>query len=190
MQVGYKCLRPRTNNRSAFATKCMVLAAYLTVNMGIGCVIAITTTWFWWVYMMMGILLFLLGVRIIIFALSLLALVQVSRRHRRQRKTKAARAAALALGAARGNSSSDLGSGMNLLQSHQQFPSSQATSIDVCGSQLPALQQSLVQQQVQNGWGGFSAMQNKSQLLQQQCEVPLGDQSANLQPEWCTYSPV
>ena len=60
-QVGYKCMRPRTNKRSAFATKCMVLAAYLTVNMGIGCTIAVTTAWFWWVFMMMGILLFLLG---------------------------------------------------------------------------------------------------------------------------------
>ncbi len=45
LQVGYKRMRPRTNKRSAYATKCMVLAAYLTVNMGIGCCIAITTIW-------------------------------------------------------------------------------------------------------------------------------------------------
>ena len=119
-------MRPRTTTRSAFATKCMVLAAYLTVNMGIGCMIAVTTAWFWWVYMMMGILLFLLGVRITIFALSLTSLVQCSRRHKRQKKQKAARAAALAVTAM-----PDQNSNENLLQ---QYDSSQQSQLTGCSS--------------------------------------------------------
>ena len=197
-------MRPRTNKRSAVATKCMVLAAYLTVNMGIGCVIAITTTWFWWVYMMMGILLFLLGVRIIIFGLSLTALVQFSRRHRRQRKKKASRAAALAvLAAPQDKSSSDLGSSANLLQPEQQllqqfqrssFGGSGMTArqeCDVSSLQQPPVNNCL--QTVRSGWGSFSGVQTAAQagqLMQQQPAVLLACQSACLQSEWCEHSPV
>ena len=196
MQVGYKCMRPRTNKRSAFATKCMVLAAYLTVNMGIGCVIAITTTWFWWVYMMMGILLFLLGVRIIIFGLSLTALLQFSRRHRRQRKKKAARVAARAV-IAHGKSSSDLGSGLNLLQplqqSQQQLLGGSSMTRQECD--VSSLQQPRVQKQtVRRGWGSFPGVQTAAQgdqlVQQRQAAVPLACQCACLQSEWCEHSPV
>ena len=196
LQVGYKCLRPRTNKRSAFATKCMVLAAYLTVNMGIGCVIAITTTWFWWVYMMMGILLFLLGVRIIIFGLSLTALIQFSRRHKRQRRNKAARAAALALMVApQGTSSSDLGSGANLLQPHQppqqllqQFQiGAVAANNDRDEDVAIAVQQ---QQNMPSGWGSFSAVQTAAQLRYKLPGLPLACQPACLPSEWCEHSPV
>ena len=187
-------MRPRTNKRSAFTTKCIVLAAYLTVNMGIGCVIAITTSWFWWVYMMMGILLFLLGMRIIIFALSLAALSQHSQRHSRQRKAKAARAAALAVTTAQAKSSSDMGSGKNLLQPQQQMQSSTeqgSAGRDVCGT--AASQQPAMQQHLQSGWGSFSAMQTVAQtgqLVQQQPALPSAHQSANLQSVWCEHSPV
>ena len=219
LQVGYKCMRPRTNKRSAFATKCMVLAAYLTVNMGIGCIIAITTTWFWWVYMMMGILLFLLGVRIIIFGLSLIALIQFSRRHRRQRKNKAARAAAVAVKALRDSSCSDLGSGTNLLQPQQEKidsmnsscselgsgtnllqsqqqqanDSMQAMSSGALASESRALHQPVRERQLQMAWGSFAAMQNGSQRLhhgQLQHPLALRQHSARLQPEWCKHSPV
>ena len=176
----------------------MVLAAYLTVNMGIGCVIAITTTWFWWVYMMMGILLFLLGVRIIIFGLSLTALRQFSRRHRRQRKKKAARAAALAvMAASQGRSSNDLGSGLNLLQplqqSQQQLLGGSSMARQECdGGSLQ--QQPEMKQTVRSGWGSFSGLQTAvqgGQLVQQQASVPLARLStACLQPEWCEHSPV
>lgn len=195
-------MRPRTNKRSAFATKCMVLAAYLTVNMGIGCVIAITTTWFWWVYMMMGILLFLLGVRIIIFGLSLTALLQFSRRHRRQRKTQAARTAVLAVMAApRGKSSSDLGSGVNPLQPQQQSEQQPLQQFQRCsegGSSMTrqecdvsSLQHPLVNiPTVQSGWGSFSDVQTAGQLVQQPPAVPLAHHSPCLQSEWCKHSPV
>lgn len=185
----------------------MVLAAYLTVNMGIGCVIAITTTWFWWVYMMMGILLFLLGVRIIIFGLSLTALLQFSHRHKRQRKQKAARAAALAVTAApQGNSSSDLGSGVNLLQPYQQSQKQllqqfQRSSVEGSGMSRPecdvsSLQHPPVQKQtVRSGWGSFSGVQTAAaaqggQLVQQQPAAPLPRQSVCLQSEWCEHLPV
>ena len=185
-------MRPRTNRRSAFATKCMVLAAYLTVNMGIGCVIAITTTWFWWVYMMMGILLFLLGVRIIIFGLSLIALIQFSCRHRRQRKHKAARAAAVTVKALGDSSCSDQGSGTNLLQSQQHGNDSmQSISSSILAAESRASQQSVREQQLQRGWGSFTAVQNGFQRLQHeqlQHPLPVRQHSAHLQPEWCKHS--
>ncbi|KAL3132639.1 hypothetical protein ABBQ32_009164 [Trebouxia sp. C0010 RCD-2024] len=195
-EVGYKCMRPRTNKRSAFTTKCIVLAAYLTVNMGIGCVIAITTSWFWWVYMMMGILLFLLGVRIIIFALSLTALAQFSLRHRRQRKAKAARAAALTVTTAQGKSCSDVGSDQSLLQQSQQQQIQRATEQGsserkVCAT--VASQQPAIKQHLQSGWTNFSAVQTaaqRGQFVQQQAALPSAHQSANLQSEWCRHSPV
>lgn len=193
--MGYNCLRPRTNKRSAFATKCIVLAAYLTVNMGIGCVIAITTTWFWWVYMMMGILLFLLGVRIIIFGLSLTALLQFSRRHKRQRQKKAARAATLAaMAAPRGRScSSSQGSGVNLLQQsqQQQLQHFQTSNVESGGNDVSNLQQRPVMKQ--SGWGSFSGVQTAAQadqLVQQQPALPLAHQCACFPSEWCEHSPV
>ncbi len=182
VQVGYKRMRPRTNKRSAFATKCMVLAAYLTVNMGIGCCIAVTTTWFWWVYMMMGILLFLLGVRIIIFGLSLVALVQFSRRHHRQRRAKADRAA-LQLKATQAVRQASA-QGMQLGQ--QQL--STATS---------AARQDSTQPLMQSAWSGFSAMQREASQMQLVHEVgrtgPAGGthfkhQPLQLSPEWCQHS--
>lgn len=182
IQVGYKRMRPRTNKRSAFATKCMVLAAYLMVNMGIGCCIAITTTtWFWWVYMMMGILLFLLGVRIIIFGLSLVALVQFSRRHRRQRRAKAARAAALELKAARAGSQD---SAQGLLFGQPQL--STAAS---------AARQDSTQPLMQSAWGSFSALQRGGSQVQPvlKTEQTAGalryaHQPLQLFPEWCQHS--
>ena len=185
LQVGYKCMRPRTNRRSAFTTKCMVLAAYLTVNMGIGGMIAITTTWFWWVYMMMGILLFLLGVRIIIFGLSLVALIQSSRRHRRQRKLKRSRAAAVAAEAAQNAVRSSSGSGVNLLQPQQQQLQAISNSQHGCGGSQ------LYERQQQGGWSAFAAvqrgMQHMQSVLQQHAGV-LQQQTACLQPQWCQHS--
>ena len=181
-QVGYKRMRPRTNKRSAFATKCMVLAAYLTVNMGIGCCIAVTTTWFWWVYMMMGILLFLLGVRIIIFGLSLVALVQFSRRHRRQRRAKADRAA-LELKAARAVKH---GSAQDMQLSQQQ--------LSIAAS---AARQDSTQPLMQSAWSSFSAMQREASQMQLVLEAGkagaaggthLTHQPLQLAPEWCQHS--
>ncbi len=182
VQVGYKRMRPRTNKRSAFATKCMVLAAYLTVNMGIGCCIAVTTTWFWWVYMMMGILLFLLGVRIIIFGLSLIALVQFSRRHRRQRRAKADRAA-LELKAARAVRQA---SAQDMQLGQQQL--STAAS---------AARQDSTQSLMQSAWSSFSAMQREASQMQLVLEVGktgaaggahLTHQPLQLAAEWCQHS--
>lgn len=182
MQIGYKRMRARTNKRSAFATKCMVLAAYLTVNMGIGCCIAVTTTWFWWVYMMMGILLFLLGVRIIIFGLSLVALVQFSRRHRRQRHAKANRAALelKAAPAVRQTSAQDMQLGQQQL--------STAAS---------AARQDSTQPLMQSAWSSFSAMQREVSQMQLVPEagkagaagaMHLMHQPLQLSPEWCQHS--
>lgn len=183
LQVGYKCMRPRTNKRSAFTTKCVVLAAYLTVNMGIGCVIAITTSWFWWVYMMMGILLFLLGVRIVIFALSLIALAQFSRRHRRQRKAKAAKAAALAVIAAQRKN----------LQQPEQQSQQLLQQIQSNTEQAGVKRQAVMQHPLQSGWGSFSAMQTAAQpgqVVQQQSALPVAHQLAKLQSQWCEHSTV
>ena len=181
IQVGYKRMRPRTNKRTAFATKCMVLAAYLMVNMGIGCCIAITTTtWFWWVYMMMGILLFLLGVRIIIFGLSLVALVQFSRRHRRQRRIKAARAAALELKAARAVRQD---SAQELLGQQQ------------LSTAASAARQDSTQPLMQSVWGSFSALQRGGSPVQPVLKtgqtpgaLQYAHQPLQLSPEWCPHS--
>ena len=182
VQVGYKRMRPRTNKRSAFATKCMVLAAYLTVNMGIGCCIAVSTTWFWWVYMMMGILLFLLGVRIIIFCLSLVALVQFSRRHCRQRRAKADRAA-LELKAARVVRQA---SAQDMQLGQQQL--STAAS---------AARQDSTQPLMQSAWSSFSAMQREAAQMQLVLKagktgaaggMHVKHQPLQLSPEWCQHS--
>ncbi|DBA93648.1 TPA: hypothetical protein ACH3X3_013723 [Trebouxia sp. C0006] len=181
-EVGYKRMRPRTNKRSAFATKCMVLAAYLTVNMGIGCCIAVSTTWFWWVYMMMGILLFLLGVRIIIFCLSLVALVQFSRRHCRQRRAKADRAA-LELKAARVVRQA---SAQDMQLGQQQL--STAAS---------AARQDSTQPLMQSAWSSFSAMQREAAQMQLVLKagktgaaggMHVKHQPLQLSPEWCQHS--
>ena len=155
----------------------MVLAAYLTVNMGIGCCIAVTTTWFWWVYMMMGILLFLLGVRIIIFGLSLIALVQFSRRHRRQQRAKADRAA-LKLKAEAFAQDMQLG--------QQQLSTAAFSS-----------RQDSTQPLMQSAWSSFSAMQREASQMQLTLEAGkaeaaggthLTHQPLQLASEWCQHS--